>query len=111
MGSKRTDDESDGERPTHGDVFAAHADRCVVEYHLAKMLHGLIDPVIVIDAPDPSDPEDVEVESRERLEVAFADSASADLREALLKTPAARLDVLVLFGDEVHGYTMDRPPG
>ena len=34
-----------------------------------------------------------------------------ELRRALLTTPADRLDVLVLFGDETHGWTMARPPG
>lgn len=96
---------------THGDVFKANTIACHVAYHLAKTMLGLIDPVIVIDAPDPEDAGNIDVEPRERLEVAFSDSAGADLREDLLATPADRLNVLVLFGDEVHGYTMDRPPG
>lgn len=94
---------------TQADVFHAHAPRCLFEYLLAR-LGGIADPVILIDAPDPTDPDAVQVFSRERLEV-VASSTDDALRRDLLATPADRLDVLVLFGDEMHGWTVDRPPG
>jgi hypothetical protein len=106
---KRAEDESDGGRITPGDVCQAHLGRCRVEYHLARA-RGLADPLILVDAPDPEDLDDVAVESRARLAVALAGCVDGVDAEVLLTTPADRLIVLVLFGDEVHGYTMDRPP-
>ena len=102
------DDETDGARVTHGDVFTAHADRCVAAYRLAKR-RGLFDPVILIDAPDPTDPGVVVVGSREKLEVLGAGGDDKGCKDDLLTTPADRINVLVLFGEEVDGYTMDRP--
>ena len=110
MTSEQTDDESDGARVTHGDVFSAHAARCVAAYRLARR-RGLLDPVILVDAPDPTDPGAVVVGSREKLEVLGAGGDDKGCKDDLLTTPADRLDVLVLFGDEVHRYTMDRPAG
>jgi hypothetical protein len=106
---KRTEDQSAGGRMTPGDVCLAHLGRCRAEYHLARAW-GLADPLILLDAPDPGRPDEVVVESRERLAVALAGCVDRASAEALLTAPAGRLIVLVLFGDEVHGYTLDRPP-
>src|SRR4051794_37289053 len=107
---QRTEDESDGGGITPGDILEAHLGRCRVEYHLARA-RGLADPVILVDAPDPGRPDEVAVESRARLALAAAGCVDRASAEALLTAPAGRLIVLVLFGDEVHGYTMDRPAG
>ena len=95
---------------THRDVFNAYADQCATEYLLARD-RGVSDPVIVLDAPDPTDLDDVEVEARPKMQVALDESTGAALANDLLTTPADRLHVIVLFGDEVHGYTIDRPTG
>ena len=71
----------------------------------------MADPVILVDAPDPDDLEDVVVQSREKRAIAGDSSVDRDRAEARLTTTADRLVVLVLFGDEVYGYTMGRPPG
>jgi hypothetical protein len=107
---KRTEDQSAGGRRTPGDVCLAHLGRCRAEYHLARA-RGLADPLILVDVPDPEDIDAVAVGSRVRLAVALAGCVDGVDAEVLLTTPADRLIVLVLFGDEVHGYTMDRPPG
>ena len=72
---------------------------------------GVVDPVILVDASDPPSPAAIVVESREKLALAMTGAVGLDGANVLLTTPAARLAVLVLFGDEVHGYLMARPPG
>src|SRR4051794_4892021 len=108
MTSERPAGEPDGAMATHGAVFSAHADRCVAAYRLAKR-RGLLDPVVLVDAPDPTDLDAVVVASGEKLEILGAGGDDKGCKDALLTTPADRISVLVLIGEEIHGSTMARP--
>lgn len=108
MARERTDGMPDRERITPGDAFNCDVVDVGRAYRRAKAT-GIAIPVILIDAPDPDHLEDVTVGSRERAEL--IPHVGPDYAGALLRTPADRLSVLVLFGDRAYGYEVDVPVG